>query len=196
MNGFTREDLDRALSALGEVLASRGSHYELVLVGGGNLLLRGVIKRTTRDADVLGEVVAGHVRRLEVFPDDLRVAVEDVARAYQLDAGWLNLGPQDLLELGLPVGFEGRLERVDHVGLVIWFAGRYDLICFKLFAAADHWPTESRHIQDLRALGPTTEELLSAAAWARTQDGSPDFRSLLVNVLVRLGMEDADVVLG
>lgn len=196
MDGFTREDLDRALSALGEVLASRGSHYELVLVGGGNLLLRGVIKRTTRDADVLGEVVAGHVRRLEVFPDDLRVAVEDVARAYQLDAGWLNLGPQDLLELGLPVGFEGRLERVDHVGLVIWFAGRYDLICFKQFAAADHWPTESRHIQDLRALGPTTEELLSAAAWARTQDGSPDFRSLLVNVLVRLGMEDADVVLG
>lgn len=54
MNGFTREDLARALSALGEVLASRGSHYELVLVGGGNLLLRGVINRTTRDVDVLG----------------------------------------------------------------------------------------------------------------------------------------------
>lgn len=61
-----------------------------------------------------------------------------------------------------------------------------------LNAAADHWPSVGRHLQDLVALQPTQSELLEAATWARSHDPSPGFRSLIVGVLLYLGMEDAD----
>lgn len=40
-----RAQLERALAALGELLTARGLRYELVLVGGGNLILRAFIRR-------------------------------------------------------------------------------------------------------------------------------------------------------
>ena len=86
-------------------------------------------------------------------------------------------GPQSLIELGLPAGFEARLERRDFdPGLVIWLAGRYDLVCFKLYAAADEWPTRGRHLQDLAALAPGAADLGHAARWVRSHDPSAGFR--------------------
>ncbi len=40
MDTIGRARLETALAALGELLAARGLHYEVVLVGGGNLILR------------------------------------------------------------------------------------------------------------------------------------------------------------
>lgn len=45
---------------------------------------------------------------------------------------------------------------------------------------------------DLRALHPTAEELLMAAAWTQTQDPSDGFRAVLVLALRVLGVEVAN----
>jgi hypothetical protein len=193
---LSRDDLRSALAALGQVLAARGLRYEVVLVGGANLLLRGLISRSTKDADVVARRTAGgRVVAMRELPAPLLLAVRDVARAYGLAEDWLNLGPASLLDLGLPRGFAARMSREDFGGLTLWLAGRHDLICLKLYAAADHWPTRGRHLADLRAMRPNGTELLSGGRWARTHDPSPAFRSLLVAVLRELGLEDADAVL-
>jgi hypothetical protein len=192
MMSIGQSQLDSALRALGELLAARGLHYEVVVIGGGNLILRGLVTRpTTRDLDLLGSRTASGVERMRPMPEPLRTAVLDVARAYGLADDWVNLGPESLLDFGLPEGLVDRLERRDYRGLVIWLAGRFDMICFKLYAAVDQGP-RSRHLQDLEELGPDREELLAAASWTLSQDPSPGYRSMLVETLGRLGVEDAD----
>lgn len=118
-----------------------------------------------------------------------------MARTYGLADDWVNLGPGSLLDLGLPDGFVGRLERRDYGGLAMWLASRFDMICFKIYAAADQG-FRSRHFQDLLELQPDREELLSAARWSSTHDPSPGYRSLLAETLRELGVEDADASLG
>jgi hypothetical protein len=196
MDVIGRDQLEAALAALGELLAARGVRYELVLVGGGNLILSGLITRpTTKDLDILGERTFDVIRPLRPMPEPLRDAVTDVGRAFGLANDWLNVGPDTLLDLGLPNGFTERLGRRDFGGLVVWLAGRYDMVCFKLYAAVDQGP-RSRHFQDLVELRPSHNDLLEAARWASTHDPSPGFRSLLVETLGSLGVEDADAQLG
>ena len=43
MTSVGRTQLETALRALGELLEARGLHYEVVLIGGGNLILRGLV---------------------------------------------------------------------------------------------------------------------------------------------------------
>jgi hypothetical protein len=192
MMSIGQSQLDSALRALGELLAARGLHYEVVVIGGGNLILRGLVTRpTTKDLDLLGSLGASGVERMRPMPEPLRTAVLDVARAYGLADDWVNLGPESLLDFGLPEGLVDRLERRDYRGLVIWLAGRFDMICFKLYAAVDQGP-RSRHLQDLEELGPGREELLAAARWSLSQDPSPSYRSMLLETLGRLGVEDVD----
>lgn len=126
------------------------------------------------------------------FPSALADARDQVARDFQLDSNWLNPGPADLMEFGLPEGLMDRVE-TRHFGpaLTVYFAGRFDQIHFKLYALVDQGA--GRHEDDLRALRPTSEELLGAARWARTHDPSQGFRRVLLEALVHLGVEDADL---
>ena len=196
MDELDRDTLTEALSALGQVLQVRGLSYEVVLVGGANLMLRGIVSRPTKDADLLGtRSPTGLIVRLDELPAPLAEAIRDVALTYALSDEWLNLGPRSLLDRPLPDGFENRLEAADFGALRVWFAGIFDLVCFKLWAAADHWPSIDRHFNDLLAIGPTRDELLDAARWTRSRDPSPGYRSLLVAVLLRLGVEDAEEAL-
>ena len=102
-------------------------------------------------------------------------------------------GPE-LLRLGLPEGFEDRVERRRYGGLTVQVAGRLDQICFKLYAAVDQG-LESKHAADLRRLEPAPEELMNAARWTRTHDPSDGYREMLLRTLIALGVEadDADV---
>lgn len=196
MNMFGRTQLETALAALGELLAARGLHYELVLVGGGNLILREFIQRpTTKDLDILGAKTPTGIVLIRPMPAPLRDAVVDVGRAFGLADDWLNTGPDALLDLGLPDGFVSRLEPRDYGGLVAWLAGWFDMVCFKLYAAVGQGP-RSRHFQDLRDLKPNRDELLAAARWAISHDPSPGFRGLLIETLRALDLEDADAAIG
>lgn len=192
-NQLARNGLNDALAALGELLDARGLHYELVLIGGASLLLHGVIARPTKDVDVLGaREASGVVVRLEALPEPLALAVADVGLAFGLAPDWLNLGPASLLDFGLPDGFEDRLEARRAGGLVAWIAGRFDLACFKLYAATDRWPARDRHLDDLEALSPARNELLAAARWTQTHDPSPAFAENLGAVLRAMGVEGPD----
>ncbi len=196
MDAIGKSQLEAALGALGELLEARGARYEVVLVGGGNLILRGLVSRpTTKDLDILGLWTPDGVAPMRPMPEPLLMAIDDVARAFGLAADWLNTGPDSLLDFGLPVGFATRLERRDFGGLVAWLAGRFDMVCFKLYAAVDQG-SRSRHFQDLGDLRPERDALLDAAHWATSHDPSPGFRSLLVETLEQMGVEDADAALG
>ena len=113
------------------------------------------------------------------------VAVADVARAYGLADDWLNGGPTDLLDPGLPAGFLDRATIHEFGPLTIRAAARFDQIHLKLYAVVDQGP-QSKHMHDLRTLAPTEEELLLAAGWCRTHDPSPDFAEMLSQALRRL----------
>ena len=195
--GPTRMDrtaLAAALTALGDTLAARGLAYEVVLIGGGNLLLRGLIARTTKDGDLLAQVGPDRsLVRIEALPVPLAVAVRDVGLAFGLAEDWLNVGPRSILDGPLPDGFTERLERHEYgSGLVVWFAGVFDQVCFKLHAAADGYPRRDRHLEDLASLAPSPEDLLRAARWTLLHDASPGYRELLVATLGTLGVDDAD----
>jgi hypothetical protein len=193
MTDLDRSSLTGALRALGDVLGSRGYAYELVVVGGAALLLRGTVSRPTKDGDVVGERRPdGSIARLDVLPPELARAALDVARAYGLADDWLNLGPTSLLDGPLPDGFEERLSPVEFGALRLWIAGQEDLVALKLWASADRWPAPGRHLADLQALAPTDDELRRAATWTRLRDPSPGYRELLAAVLARLGVEEDD----
>jgi len=195
MTSIGRAQLETALLALGELLGARGLHYEVVLIGGGNLILQGLVTRTTtKDLDILGAWTTTGIKDMRPMPETLVVAVSDVARTFRLASDWINLGPASVLDLGLPDGFEARLERRDYGGLIVWLASRFDMVCLKLYAAVDQGP-RSRHQQDLAELGPGHDELLVAARWTLTQDPSPGYRSMLADALNHLGLEDADASL-
>ena len=46
---FRDADLEEALSTLGQLLQDRGEAYDVVVIGGGALLLLGLIVRPTKD---------------------------------------------------------------------------------------------------------------------------------------------------
>ncbi len=179
---FDKAALRNALAALGRLLQRRGEHFHVVVIGGSALLLEGVINRPTVDVDVLALRTDAGLIKGRPLPLPLVEAVEDIAAQLDLPVGWLNAGPADLMDWGLPEGFTQRLRSEDFGGLVVARAGRFDLVAFKLYAFADQGPT-SRHLDDLLALDPSTEELDSAAEWCRTQDASPAFDDLLAAAL-------------
>lgn len=161
----------------------------MVAIGGGSLLLLGLIKRPTRDFDLVAVVEDGDLRRADPMPPTLKAAVDDVARLRGIDPHWMNAAPSSLVDLGLPEGLMGRAERRVYGGLTIHLATRVDQIAFKLYAAVDQGP-DSKHVDDLNLLAPTGQELQSPARWARTHDPSPGFREILVQVLAHFGVDD------
>ena len=142
--------------------------------------------------DLLAIAEDGELRFAEPLPSSLVAARAAVAGDFGLGENWLNAGPTDLLKWGLPEAFMSRVvTRSYGTALVVHFAGRFDQIHFKLFAMVDQGG--GRHEADLRALGPTPGELAAAARWSTTQDPSPGYRSVLVDALRVLGVDDADL---
>lgn len=182
--------LNRALIALGEVLAARKQAFELVSVGGGSLILMGLLERPTRDVDIVAVVVAGKYEKAKPLPVDLARAVVDVGESLGMGGEWLNAGPTDLIDFGLPSGFKERVQTRRYGALTLHLASRLDQVYLKLYAAVDQGP-RSRHFEDLLLLSPKPAELLAGAAWTLTHDPSPDFKAQLLGALAALGVSDA-----
>jgi len=182
-----KEDARRALRTLGELLASRGHHFELVAIGGSSLLLLDLAVRPTADVDVVALVEEGVYRAARPLPAVLDEAQAEVGVALGLGNQWLNPGPTDLLTFGLPEGFTERVETLEFAGLTVHLASRLDQISFKLYAAVDQGH-RSKHFADLKLLEPTVAELALAARWVLQQDPSQGFRTVLLEVLGRFGV--------
>jgi len=186
---FAPDSLETALTLVGSLLADRGETVEIVVVGGGALLLTGVIVRPTKDVDTIAVVRDGEYFLARPLPTALRTAVVDVAALLELDDGWLNPGPTDQLKMGLPEGFAARTTRRDFGGLIVYIAGRFDQICLKLYAAADGAP-RGKHVADLRDLAPTAAEWARAAVWVKHQDASSEFARFVDAVIAHVGAVD------
>ena len=189
---ITDETIDLLLGALADQLQAVGNHVEFVVIGGSALTALGLVRRATRDVDLLAIAENGELRLAEPLPRALLAARAIVAADFGLAEDWLNAGPTDLLKWGLPEAFMSRVvTRYYGTALVVHFASRFDQIHFKLFAMVDQGG--GRHETDLRALNPTQGELTAAARWSITQDPSPGYRSVLVDALRVLGVDDADL---
>jgi len=162
-----------------------------VAIGGGSLLLLGQIHRATKDLDLVALVEDDHFISASPLPLNLLQAAQEVGKALQLGKEWLNGGPSSLLDLGLPSGFETRMQTCHYGGLIIHLAGRLDQICFKLYAAVDQGPY-SKHFADLTFLQPTRDELIIAQQWCITHDVSETFAEELNKVLIALGIDNAN----
>jgi len=106
--------IERALSAVGELLAADGQEVRVVLVGGAALNLLGTIERATRDVDViaLGEVSAATVRLVppESLPPALERAIATVARDLDMPPNWMNTVVASQWRTGLPPRFAEGVE--------------------------------------------------------------------------------------
>lgn len=186
------ETIEALLTALGERLALTQTRVELVVIGGSGLTILGLVERPTRDVDVVALLDGGELRPAKPLPEAVVVARNAVAADFNVDEGWLNSGPGDLLQWGLPEGFVGRLTNRDFGSfLTVQLASRFDQIHFKLYALADLG--RGRHDEDLRALDPTPDELRAAARWTITQDPSEGFRQELIGALRYLGVDDVSL---
>jgi len=190
---ISKENIEEIFKALDQQIEVRGgSPISLIVCGGTALFALGLIQRTTKDVDVLGEaVVRGKeilVKKIDKFPGWFKEAAKAVQRDFQLPEGWINTGPAIQVELGLPENFVKRL-----VGkkfgkyLTIYFISRLDQIYFKLYAAVDRG---GYHRDDLVALKPTNQEIAMAVNWVLTQDVSEGFRFILKDFLERHGYSD------
>ena len=193
---FGRDGLEQALRALGAVLESRQAPSRILVAGGSSLLLLGLIERATADLDVIGLANGDRYIKAKSIPAPLADAAKDVGEALGLPLNWLNNGPASLFDSGLPDGFESRVAIHRYGALEVHVTGRFDLLCFKLYAAVDHSGCQlSKHLVDLRDLDPAPDELLTAARWTRTHDPSEGFKGELIKVLATMGLEDADAAL-
>jgi hypothetical protein len=188
------ENLERALKLLGARLDfAQAPAIGLVVCGGSALIALGLIKRTTRDVDVLALMnSSGDLISPDPLPSYLLNTAKEVARDLGLAVDWLNNGPSrdagGIFQLGLPEGIASRLHaRTYGDRLTIHFIGRFDQIHLKLYAAVDSG--EGTHLDDLLSLKPDDVELETAARWAMTHDVSPAFRMILKDMLRQFGYE-------
>ncbi|MCC6929821.1 MAG: hypothetical protein IT359_12645 [Gemmatimonadaceae bacterium] len=195
MHLFGSDDVELALSRVGELLAAEGVTFAVVVVGGAALNLLGIVTRTTTDVDILAFARHRQGAHPDVhslsepptpLPEPLLRAAQNVARDMGLDADWLNSGPALQWRAGLPPGLDARIEWQRYGGLWVGIVARYDLVFFKLFAAADSEGASSVHYQDLLALAPTPAELADAAVWVSTQDAAPEFAQILREVVAQV----------
>jgi len=193
MQTIAPSQIDEIFYALNsQIAAAGGKSVSLVVIGGTALAAMGLVLRTTNDVDVIGEVVfSDHkplIKEIVRFPDWLLEAAEKVKRDFDLAETWLNFAPSSQIRTGLPDGFYDRLvEKVYGKYLRIFFIGRVDQIHFKLYASIDRG---GYHVQDLTALDPSGNELLTASRWVLTQDVSLTFKELLKDFLARQGYKD------
>ena len=192
------EHISRALQALAEKMDDHGCQPTgLIVCGGAALNVAGLVARPTRDVDILaiGRERSGRIE-LETpdLPPDLRRCVSEVAVDLRLPSSppWLNTGPRRLLERELPAGIEKRLRREDFgPRLRVYWLARVDLVCLKLFAAADDRARRNEvHAADLAAMGPTYDELDGAVEWLRKQREYEELKPSLHRLLIHMGHED------
>ncbi len=147
-------------------------------------------RAATKDVDV---VALRNDNKILVDPDPLPEEMVEAANMVRitlnLPEDWFNTGPADLFRMGLPNGFEERLipkKMGDH--LFVHFIGRLDQIHFKLYASVDRG---GYHVDDLLALNPTDDELITAGQWTRTHDISEGYHVMLKSMLNQIGFEYA-----
>jgi len=170
-------EIEQYLTKLAETYdALGGQPLTVTICGGAGLMILGLVDRTTKDIDL---VEPHHL------PAEFEEASRIVSREYGLPDNWINQGPKELAEMGLPPGFHERAT-VKKYGkrFIVRLTSRLDQIFFKMYAAVDRG---GYHADDLKKLEPTDAELTEAARWCMTHDVSDGFKEILKDMLEKLG---------
>jgi len=180
-------EIERALQAVGELLAADDFRFGVVVIGGAALNLLGVVDRATRDVDVVAVTeVPGHIESIarppSHLPAALTAAITQVARDFELPDNWMNTGPAGQWDIGFLQGFAARIAWTTYGGLDVGLADRLDLICFKLDAAADQPTSNNRHFRDLVALNPSDRELAIASEWVHQKNVGAEHHNIIDRV--------------
>jgi hypothetical protein len=175
-----------------QIIVQGGFAISIVVCGGTALAAVGLVKRATRDVDVLGEIVwidgEMEIRRIDKFPKWFQDAAKIIERDFGLPNNWINTGPTSQVDSGLPDLFKNRLIKREYGKyLTVYFISRIDQIFFKLYASVDR---DGYHVEDLFKLNPTEKEIYSASQWVLTQDVSEGFRVILLDFLRKNGFEN------
>ena len=193
MDQIDTKMLDQALSLVAKRLELDGAApIRLVVCGGASLIATNLVLRTTRDVDIVALADAdGKLLNPAPLPPDLEEVSKQVSSDLGLKENWLNNGPSSgeggLFQMGLPEGFVDRLqERAYGEKLTVYFIDRLDQIHFKLYASIDRG---GYHIDDLKALNPTDDEIEQAARWSMTHDVSEGYAEMLRQFLKEFGYE-------
>lgn len=170
-------EIEQYLAKLAEIYEALGGRpLTITICGGAALMILGLVDRTTKDIDLV------EPHRL---PAEFDEAARVVAREYGLPGNWINQGPKQLAEMGLPPQFHERaVVRKYGKKLEVRLTSRRDQIFFKMYAAVDRG---GYHADDLKKLKPTDAELADAARWCMTHDVSAVFKDVLTDMLEKLG---------
>lgn len=169
-----RDELEEALSLLGELLEGRGvPPVDLVVCGGAALRAAGIVGRVTKDVDVLAR--RGEVDRELMgawpLPDEVKEAADEVAREMRLPSDWLNASTSMLMvpleEIPAELWSEV-IEKEYGPSLRVGFVGRVGQIYLKIYAVVGR--EQRRDMEDLKALAPSMKEWNSVVAWLRKHD--------------------------
>lgn len=189
---INENNINKALSLLGNILKERQQRISIVICGGAALILNNLtLKNATKDIDVLGiiedrEGMKMKIKHAKPLPKFLQEIINEIAEVMELPETWMNPGPSDIIKWGLPEGLIERLSKKDYGDyLSIYAIHRVDQIHFKLYAAVDTGP--GRHYNDLMELNPNEDEILIAAKWAIMQDPSEGFGKILKDMLEKIG---------
>jgi len=182
MELMDRGQIERSLGKLAEVYeALGGPPLKIFVCGGAALLVMELVDRAkTKDIDLVAPVD---------LPPQFFEAADIIGKEFGLPLNWINQGPKQLTEMGLPEGFEERA-CVKRYGprLTCCFASRLDQIFFKTYASVDRG---GYHVDDLLALKPADEELVEAARWCMKHDVSETFKDQIRDMFEKLGFSDA-----
>jgi hypothetical protein len=183
--------IEGALRAVGELIASEGEWFGIVVVGGAAMNLLGIVRRTTSDVDVIARASRDEfggllLEQAAPLPPVLERAIRAVARDFGLAPDWLNTVVDAQWRQGLPPGLIDDLSWVNYGGgLEVGLVGRRTLIALKLYAAVDQG-VASVHIQDLLALSASAEELDAAADWVRKQDAAEQWATFVQEAITHV----------
>jgi hypothetical protein len=183
-----KEKLAKAFGLLDGQMQTNGCPpAHLVVCGGSALIATDLVPRTTSDADVIALVdSSGNMMSGRLLPDKLLEIARSVADVLGLDKDWLNSGPAGLFDLGMPEGFEERLVTQSYGPLLtVSFVTRLDQVYLKLNAVLSLGV--SYHLNDLKALNPTEEELIDACHWVQGLNDWDRFPDTLRNALREIG---------
>lgn len=158
-----------------EYLAKAGEKVDAIVIDGAALVLLDVVKRPTKDFDILQPVLTKS--------QELHV-VGFASENPELNIGpdWMNNGPRSLIH-DLDEGWEGRLQPAfKGKAITLRTLHRLDLLKTKLFALCDR----GSDWEDCMALRPTESELVEAEEWVADRDANPDWPAYVTKILIEL----------
>lgn len=165
-------NVQEVLTALSHELSPEKGAKVLYICGGAALNLLGISSRQTADIDVLSPKL----------DQDLKVAATRVAAQLGLKDGWLNNGPDDLLNY-LDKNWKDRATPVfETAQLKVYSLDRQNLLNSKIWAACDRL----EDIPDVVAMAPTEEELEKAKEWVLQCDASEIWPDIVEQCLAEI----------